>query len=93
MPKKSTKLNKEETEKLSFAIDETKTFLNISQFYYEIYPTNKTLLTAVWVRAALKRTQNSSTRLLDVTQSIPTDCRDIKEYFLTRVSQLILKQK
>ena len=44
VPKKSTKLNKEETEKLSFAIDETKTFLNISQFYYEIYPTNKTLL-------------------------------------------------
>ena len=44
VPKKSTKLNKEETEKLSFAIDETKTFLNISQFYYEVVPTNKTLL-------------------------------------------------
>ena len=29
--------------------------------------------------------------LRDVTQSIPTDCRDIKEYFLTRVRQLILK--
>ena len=28
--------------------------------------------------------------LRDVTQSIPTDCRDIKEYFLTR--QLILKR-
>ena len=64
MPKKSTKLNKEETEKLSFAIDETKTFLNISQFYYEVVPTNKTApMTAVWARAALKRTQNSSTRL------------------------------
>ena len=39
-----TKLNKEETEKLSFAIDETKTTLNIPQFYYEVVPTNKTLL-------------------------------------------------
>ena len=39
-----TKLNKEETEKLSFAIDETKTILNIPQFYYEVVPTNKTLL-------------------------------------------------
>ena len=28
--------------------------------------------------------------LRDVTQSIPTDCRDIKEYFLT--TQLILKR-
>ena len=44
VPKKSTKLNKEETEKLSFAIDETKTILNIPQFYYEVVPTNKTLL-------------------------------------------------
>ena len=33
-----TKLNKKETEKLSFAI------LNIPQFYYEVVPTNKTLL-------------------------------------------------
>ncbi|CAH3030957.1 unnamed protein product [Pocillopora meandrina] len=56
-------------------------------------------MTAVWARTALKRTQNSSTTpspffiwlLRDVTQSIPTDCRDIKEYFLTRVRQLILK--
>ena len=30
--------------------------------------------------------------LRDVTQSIPTDCRNIKEYFLTRVRQLILKR-
>ena len=30
--------------------------------------------------------------LRDVTQSIPTDCRDIKEYFLTRVRRLILKR-
>ena len=44
MPKRKTKPNKEETEKLSFAIDETKTFLNISQFYYEVVPTNKTVL-------------------------------------------------
>ena len=44
VPKKSTKPNKEDTEKLSFAIDETKTFPNISQFYYEVVPTNKTLL-------------------------------------------------
>ena len=36
MPKRKTKPKKEETEKLSFAIDETKTFLNISQFYYEV---------------------------------------------------------
>ena len=27
----------------------------------------------------------------DVTQSIPPDCRDIEEYYLTRVRQLILK--
>ena len=29
--------------------------------------------------------------LRDVTQSIPPDCRDIEEYYLTRVRQLILK--
>ena len=29
--------------------------------------------------------------LRDVTQSIPTDCRNIKEYFLTRVRQLIFE--
>ena len=42
VPKKSTKLNKEEIEKLSYAIDETKTFFNISQFYHEVFPTAKT---------------------------------------------------
>ena len=30
--------------------------------------------------------------LRDVTQSIPTDYSNIKEYFLTRVRQLILKR-
>ena len=41
--KKSTKLNKEDNRK-AIAIDETKTSLNIKQFYYEVVPTNKTSL-------------------------------------------------
>ena len=92
MPKKSTKLNKEEIEKLSYGIDETKTFFFTFRSFIMKFSQRRRLRSNDGSVGEDKTFPFFIWLLRDVTQSIPTDCRNIKEYFLTRVRQLILKR-